>query len=1105
MRLSNGFEETAVVDTASAFPIVADPFCKRYNIPVDRSSIREYTSLATSGGGMTVGTAIVDFDLCNEHFSLECGVVPRSDWPLILPSPFFESHLFDVLYSRKEVKGRKGSVPMVLAKTAENASSCLLALALSKSVDSNLFVRVPFSDEQRKWDAMFPLPSRDSLLRRVQIAQGGVDKSRVVDLLMTVPRLGREYHPNAPPPLPIAPIELPWVPDAEPPYVRQWPESHAARSEKEKQLRDLRDHGVLETATSFGNIPVFLKPKPDGSGARLLSDDRAVNELLRPVRCDSPTLAELHAWLGDAEYVSSLDAASFFHQFVLGPKSRSFFALHGGSLGRLQYTRLPQGASCSPAIATAYLLQVLRNVQDISRAFADNILVKSTSGGADAHLRALERVLSSLDKGGVTLNLRSSHWAGQRDIPALGILWSKGSTRLMPSRVGDLLAQPRPKRLPAVRSLVAALSQLIPYVPNVQRLAGPFQALIGPGKAFAWSDQLETAWLAIRSAIAASVTNHYPTPEDHLVVASDASDQGWGGVLLIDRGGRRTPVAWASRTWKGQEAKWSVVEREVKALLACCERFRMWTGFHPRVTYETDSFAASRVLAHQGDDELTQYAIKLSRLGVKEENIKHVPGSYNSLADYASRVPAPANDLPPGGPAEAADGGPALAVGDIDPLLPAVRYMQPITRADQLADPRLASIIALLERLDRDPKGMIEVDGLIDSQAASTLRRYVLDDGLLHWIEYEPRKSVGIQLNRPVQRLIEVPRQRERDVIDFVHESKVHPRGSAFVQALRDMCHFPEMRHKALDFQQTCHLCQLHPPRAAPAGLGQRTWANVGEHVYLDVGEVREAGGVAGLILVMTDQESRFVEARPLTNHTAQALVEAFHWGWVVPYGSPVTVTTDNAPEFKSHKWGEYLSLIGTEHKPSSVYNPQGDVAETAVKKIKDHVSMLRASQAFSPGLPLQLNMVLMNACRALNAEWSNAALGRPEEIFLGRPRRGFDDHLLTPRPRQVQASAVRRAPRTEPFFDSKARYPVFPVGTLVSLLEQRAQKRGSRLLKASGPYRVTSLSRGTRYWLEDMAGDPLPEAAHVRWLQPYHLRDGRLDSLPILGGPARA
>lgn len=61
------------------------------------------------------------------------------------------------------------------------------------------------------------------------------------------------------------------------------------------------------------------------------------------------------------------------------------------------------------------------------------------------------------------------------------------------------------------------------------------------------------------------------------------------------------------------------------------------------------------------------------------------------------------------------------------------------------------------------------------------------------------------------------------------------------------------MRHKAVEFQRSCHLCQLNTPRAASDGLGQHTWVNVGEQAYLDVGDIKNAGGVASLVLVTTD------------------------------------------------------------------------------------------------------------------------------------------------------------------------------------------------------------------------------------------------------------
>lgn len=164
------------------------------------------------------------------------------------------------------------------------------------------------------------------------------------------------------------------------------------------------------------------------------------------------------------------------------------------------------------------------------------------------------------------------------------------------------------------------------------------------------------------------------------------------------------------------------------------------------------------------------------------------------------------------------------------------------------------------------------------------------------------------------------------------------------------------------------------------------------------------------MILVITDQEPRFDEAHALSDHTARSLVEAFHWTWVIPYRAPGIVNTDNAPEFPSALWAQHLRMIGFEYfeyRPSSICNPQGDVAETAVKKVKRHASLIRSSQMVTDVPHPSLSMILMNAGRAHNATWTPTAHGRPEEILFGRPRRAVDDHLLGPRPSAGRSSLV--------------------------------------------------------------------------------------------------
>lgn len=47
-----------------------------------------------------------------------------------------------------------------------------------------------------------------------------------------------------------------------------------------------------------------------------------------------------------------------------------------------------------------------------------------------------------------------------------------------------------------------------------------------------------------------------------------------------------------------------------------------------------------------------------------------------------------------------------------------------------------------------------------------------------------------MSLDRPVQRLIDFPQQRERYVFSYVHKPKVL---SSLALALREMCHFLDM------------------------------------------------------------------------------------------------------------------------------------------------------------------------------------------------------------------------------------------------------------------------------------------------------------------------
>jgi hypothetical protein len=231
----------------------------------------------------------------------------------------------------------------------------------------------------------------------------------------------------------------------------------------------------------------------------------------------------------------------------------------------------------APAIASAFLERVLQPVSDIAMSYVDNIVIRTTVEDKAAHYRDVCRVLDVLHKAGVTLNLSSSVWAGTREVPVLGILWSAGSIRLSNDRVGDFLRMPKPVKLAQVRSMNAALSTMANFIPNAQILAAPFNDLISAGKAFKWTETLEKQWLAIQEAVSHALTTHYPESGEELVVRSDASQIGWGGALSVRRNGVELPVVFLSRTWKGSEGGYTAVRREATGLFNVVSRLQPYT------------------------------------------------------------------------------------------------------------------------------------------------------------------------------------------------------------------------------------------------------------------------------------------------------------------------------------------------------------------------------------------------------------------------------------------------------------------------------------------------------------------------------------------------
>ena len=71
----------------------------------------------------------------------------------------------------------------------------------------------------------------------------------------------------------------------------------------------------------------------------------------------------------------------------------------------------------------------------------------------------------------------------------------------------------------------------------------------------------------------------------------------------------------------------------------------------------------------------------------------------------------------------------------------------------------------------------------------------------------------------------------------------------------------------------------------------------------------------------MIDRFSRWIEAVPLREMSAQTVARAFYDTWVSRYGAPKVITSDQSSQFESRLFTALLSLIGCERIRTTAYH----------------------------------------------------------------------------------------------------------------------------------------------------------------------------------------
>ena len=326
-------------------------------------------------------------------------------------------------------------------------------------------------------------------------------------------------------------------------------------------IKELIEKGHIEPSPSPYGAPILFVGKKDGS-LRMVIDYRALNKLTVINRFPLPRIDDLMDRLQGAQYFSSLDLMSGYHQIRIGPEDELKTAFRT-PFGHYQFKVLPFGLTNAPATFQSLINRVFGKYPFVV-AYHDDILNYRNS--REEHMQHLGMVLQTLPDSKLDAKLSKCSFL-QTQVPFLGHLVGESGVQVDPAKTSAVQDWPVPMNVPQLRSYLGFAIYFRKFIQGYFNLVAPLNALLRKDVPFSWTSECQEAFEKVKQALMTAPVSAMPDPNEPFELVSHAS--GLGAVLLQ----HGQPVAFESKTMNLAERNYGPGEQE---LLATMHALRTW-------------------------------------------------------------------------------------------------------------------------------------------------------------------------------------------------------------------------------------------------------------------------------------------------------------------------------------------------------------------------------------------------------------------------------------------------------------------------------------------------------------------------------------------------
>lgn len=865
----------------------------------------------------------------------------------------------------------------------------------------------------------------------------------------------------------------------------------AMYNEVRDHLAQLADIGVIRPSSSPWASAVVLVRKKNGK-LRFCTDFRQLNE--RTVR-DSyalPRIEETIDHLKGSQYFSTLDLRSGYYQVELEEEHKARSAFTAGPLGFWEYNRMPFGLTNAPATFQRLMERAMGELHlRECVTFIDDVIVHGCS--FEQEQERLRHVFDKIRLNRLKLNATKCEFF-KKKVGYLGHVVSSEGIETDPEKTKKIQDWPCPTNVKELHTFLGFSGYYRKFVENYSQIAKPLTELLGgthkgrkgkrksQGQAqeqvlappWVWEQRQEDAFMKLKECLTSPPILAYADYEKPFTLHTDASGEGLGAVLYQEQdNGTQGVISYASRGLTKSERHYPAHKLEYLALKwAVTEKFRDYLYGQHFVVY-TDNNPLTYVLSSAKLDATGHRW--LAALSAFDFVVKYRPGKYNADADALSRMPRNEDEQDP------LCSGHESRVGEDTVDAEGFCEVSPQTVAGicqtQVFVPYVETLCLSTNVLDSDGDAQTVLSSMSvrdwrvaqrDDKAIGPVLSFVTrgERPKRQQLFREPETNLLIkefdhlqmfrgilyrvtQVDGEERRQLVLPGRYRDLALTGLHDDVGHMGRDRTLVLVRERFFWPRMTRDVDLRVKGCRRCLTASSTAGRAPLTSIQTTQPLEILCMDFLTLEMAKGGYQHILVMTDHFTRYALAVPTKNMSAKTTAEVFFHNFVVHYGLPQRIHSDQGGNFEGKLMKELCHLTGMSKSRTTPYHPMGNGSCERFNR-----TLLGMLRTLTPDRKADWKVHVGPLVHAYNATRHESTGFSPFYLMFGRKPRLAVDVVLglgneeheTDRNRYVvglrerledayqlaSAGAVKAQKRQRSNYDKRARAAVVEVGDLV-------------------------------------------------------------------------